>query len=111
MADEPLALVPGTLEMLVLKTLSLSAMHGWGIGERIQQLSRDTFRVNQGTLYPVLERLQQRGWVTAEWRPSENNRRAKYYVLTRAGAKHLAAEQRDWARSILAIDLILRTEG
>ena len=111
MADEQLALVPGTLEMLVLKTLSLCAMHGWGIGERIQQLSRDTFRVNQGTLYPVLERLQQRGWVTAEWRPSDNNRRAKYYVLTRAGAKRLAAEQRDWARSTLAIDLILRTEG
>jgi transcriptional regulator len=111
MVEEQLALVPGTLEMLVLKTLSLSAMHGWGIGERIQQLSRDTFRVNQGTLYPVLERLQQRGWVTAEWRASENNRRAKYYVITRAGAKRLAAEQRDWARSTRAIDLILRTEG
>jgi PadR family transcriptional regulator PadR len=111
MAEESLALVPGTLEMLVLKTLSLSAMHGWGIGERIQQLSRDTFRVNQGTLYPVLERLQQRGWVTAEWRASDNNRRAKYYLITRAGAKRLTAEQRDWARSTRAIDLILRTEG
>lgn len=111
MAEEQLGLVPGTLEMLVLKTLSLSSMHGWGIGERIQQLSRDTFRVNQGTLYPVLERLQQRGWVTAEWRSSENNRRAKYYILTRAGAKRLAAEQRDWARSTRAIHLILRTEG
>jgi len=111
MADEQLGLVPGTLEMLVLKTLSLGAMHGWGIGERIQQLSRDTFRVNQGTLYPVLERLQQRGWVTAEWRASENNRRAKYYLITRAGTKRLAAEQRDWARSTYAINLILRTEG
>ena len=111
MADQPLALVPGTLEMLVLKTLSLAPMHGWGIGERIQQLSRDAFRVNQGTLYPVLERLQQRGWVTAEWRASDNNRRAKYYVLTRSGAKRLAAEESDWDRSIKAIDLIMRTES
>jgi transcriptional regulator len=110
-SEDRLALVPGTLEMLVLKTLSLAPMHGWGIGDRIQQLSRDTFRVNQGTLYPVLERLQQRGWVTAEWRASENNRRAKYYLITRAGAKRLAAEQRDWARSTGAINLILRTEG
>jgi PadR family transcriptional regulator, regulatory protein PadR len=109
MADEPLSLVPGTLEMLVLKTLSLAPMHGWGIGERIQQLSRETFRVNQGTLYPVLERLLQRGWVTAEWRASENNRRARYYVLTRAGARRLADEQRDWQRSIRGIELILRT--
>ena len=111
MPEERLALVPGTLEMLVLKTLSLAPMHGWGIGDRIQQLSREAFRVNQGTLYPVLERLQQRGWVTAEWRASENNRRAKYYLITRAGEKHLAAEQRDWARSTHAIGLILRTEG
>ena len=109
--DDRLALVPGTLEMLVLKTLSLAPMHGWGIGDRIQQLSRDAFRVNQGTLYPLIERLQQKGWVTAEWRASENNRRAKYYLITRAGAKRLAAEQRDWARSTHAIDLILRTEG
>jgi PadR family transcriptional regulator PadR len=97
--------------MLVLKTLSLAPMHGWGIGERIQQMSRDLFRVNQGTLYPVLERLQQRGWVTAEWRPSETNRRAKYYLLTRSGARRLAAEQSDWERSREAIDLILRTAG
>jgi PadR family transcriptional regulator PadR len=111
MSEDRLALVPGTLEMLVLKTLSLAPMHGWGIGDRIQQLSRDTFRVNQGTLYPVLERLQQKGWVTAEWRASDNNRRAKYYLLTRAGAKRLEAERHDWARSTRAIDLILRTEG
>ena len=101
----------GTLDMLILKALALEPMHGWGVSQRIQQLSRDTFRVNQGTLYPVLERLQQKGWVTAEWRASENNRRAKYYLLTRAGAKRLAAEQRDWARSTRGIDLILRTEG
>jgi PadR family transcriptional regulator PadR len=83
--------------------------HGWGIGERIQQLSRDAIRVNQGTLYPVLERLQQRGWIVGEWRASENNRRAKYYVLTRAGARRLADEEHDWERSIRAIQLIMRT--
>src|SRR6185436_20207593 len=98
MPDEQLSIVPGTLEMLVLKTLSLQPMHGWGIGERLQQLSQDAFRVNQGTLYPVLERLQQRGWVTAEWRASESNRRAKYYIITRAGARHLADELNDWER-------------
>lgn len=109
--SEQLPLVPGTLEMLVLKTLSLEPMHGWGIGERIQQMSKDAFHVNQGTLYPVLERLQQRGLVTAEWRPSESNRRAKYYILTRSGLKRLADEQLEWQRSIRAIDLILRTTG
>jgi transcriptional regulator len=111
MPDESLAVIPGTLEMLVLKTISLAPMHGWGIGERIQQLSRDVFRVNQGTLYPVLERLQQRGWVTAEWRQSDSNRRAKYYIITRAGARRLAAEQADWERSTGAVNLILRTTG
>jgi transcriptional regulator len=108
--DAPLPLVPGTLDMLVLKTLSLEPMHGWGIGERIQQLSRDAFRVNQGTLYPVLERLQQEGWVTAEWRASDSNRRAKYYSITRSGAKRLAVELQLWDRSTRAIALILRTE-
>lgn len=103
-----LTIIPGTLEMLVLKTLTLGPMHGWGIGERITQLSRDAFRVNQGTLYPALERLQQRGWVRAEWRQSDSNRRAKYYVLTAGGAKQLAAEQRDWKRSTEAVNLILQ---
>lgn len=111
MGDEQLSIVPGTLEMLVLKTLSLAPMHGWGIGERIQQMSREAFRVNQGTLYPVLERLQQRGWVTAEWRASDNNRRAKYYILTASGGRRLAAEQQEWERSMRAINLILRTVG
>src|SRR3954466_3753177 len=108
MTDQ-LSLVPGTLEMLVLKTLSLMPMHGWGIGERIQQMSRDAFHVNQGTLYPVLERLQQRGLVTAEWRASDSNRRAKYYVITRAGAKRLETELDQWQRSLRAIAFILRT--
>ena len=110
MSSEPVPLIPGTLEMLVLKTLRLEPMHGWGIGERIQQLSKDAFRVNQGTLYPVLERLQQQGLVTCEWRASDNNRRAKYYILTRAGTRKLQAEQREWTRSSEAVNLILGTQ-
>ena len=102
-------IVPGTLEMLVLKTLSLAPMHGWGIGERIQQLSRDVFAVNQGTLYPALERLQREGLITAEWRTTENNRRARYYRITRSGIKRLEAEREEWERSARAVDLILRT--
>jgi PadR family transcriptional regulator len=102
-------LVPGTLEMLVLKTLSLDANHGWGIGERIQQLSRDVFSVNQGTLYPALERLLRAGLITAEWRTTENNRRARYYQITRSGLKRLEAEREEWDRSARAVDLILRT--
>ncbi len=109
MTDSQATIVPGTLEMLVLKTLSLEPMHGWGIGERIQQLSRDVFRVNHGTLYPALERLQRHGWITAEWRTTENNRRARYYSVTRSGMKRLAEEQREWARAVDAVDLILRT--
>jgi PadR family transcriptional regulator PadR len=109
MAQSHLTIVPGTLEMLVLKTLSMQPMHGWGIGERIQQMSQDVFRVNHGTLYPALERLQRRGWIGAEWRVSENNRRARYYSITRSGIKQLEAEQRDWARASGAVNLILRT--
>jgi transcriptional regulator len=102
-------IVPGTLEMLVLKTLSLEPMHGWGIGERIQQLSRDVFAVNQGTLYPALERLQRDGLITAEWQTTENNRRARYYRITRSGLTRLEAEREEWERSARAVDLILRT--
>ena len=102
-------IVPGTLEMLVLKTLSLEPMHGWGIGERIQQLSRDVFAVNQGTLYPALERLQRDGLISAEWQTTENNRRARYYRITRSGLKRLEAEREEWERSARAVDLILRT--
>lgn len=102
-------IVPGTLEMLVLKTLSLEPIHGWGIGERIQQLSRDVFTVNQGTLYPTLERLLRAGMITPEWRTTENNRRARYYRITRTGLKRLEAERVEWERSSSAIDLILQT--
>ena len=103
------SIVPGTLEMLVLKTLSLAPLHGWGIGERIQQLSRDVFAVNQGTLYPALERLQRAGLIVAEWRTTENNRRARYYKITRFGLKRLETEREEWERSARAVDLILRT--
>jgi transcriptional regulator len=110
MPDAPRSeLLQGTLEMLVLKTLSLEPMHGWGIGERIQELSRDAFSVNQGTLYPTLERLLRAGMITPEWRTTENNRRARYYRITRSGLKHLEAERRKWERSSRAINLILRT--
>jgi PadR family transcriptional regulator len=102
-------IVPGTLEMLVLKTLSLEPTHGWGIGERIQQLSRDVFNVNQGTLYPTLERLLRAGLVTSDWRVTENNRRARYYTITRSGLKRLEAECVDWKRATDAVNLILRT--
>src|SRR3954468_18529517 len=104
MSEPHTTIVPGTLEMLVLKTLSLEPMHGWGIGERIQQLSKDVFRVNHGTLYPALERLQRQGLIQAEWRISENNRRARYYIITRSGLKRLALEQSEWSRASGAVN-------
>ncbi len=86
-------LLQGTLEMLVLKTLALEPMHGWGIAQRIQQLSRDVFLVTQGSLYPALVRMRRRGWLTTSWRVTENNRRARYYELTPAGRRQLATER------------------
>lgn len=100
-------LLQGTLDMLVLKTLALEPMHGWGISERIQQLSEEVFVVNQGSLYPALQRLLRRGWITSEWRASENNRRARYYSLTAAGRKRLAEEEESWALSSSAVNRIL----
>ena len=102
-------LLQGTLDLLVLKTLALAPMHGWGISQRIQQMSGDVLRVNQGSLYPALHRLEQQGWISAEWGESENNRRAKYYKLTSAGRKQLSAETATWERFSQAIDLILET--
>ncbi len=101
-------LLQGTLDMLVLRILELEPMHGWGIAERIQQISRDVFQVNQGSLYPALQRLLRKGWVAAEWRASENNRRARYYRLTRAGRRQLAQEREAWERSSSAVDRILQ---
>lgn len=97
----------GTLDLLILKTLSLQAMHGWGISQRIQQLSRGLLDVNQGSLYPALQRLEQKGWIAGAWDVTENNRRAKYYRLTRAGTRALAAETAAWRQYAGAIEWIL----
>ncbi len=100
-------LVQGMLDMLILKALSLEPMHGWGVAQRIQQISRDALQVNQGSLYPALHRLEHRGWITASWGVSENNRKAKYYRLTATGSRRLAAEADTWRRFSAAVDLIL----
>lgn len=99
----------GTLDLLVLKTLALEPMHGWGISQRLQQLSEGVLEVNQGSLYPALQRLEHRGWLASEWRASENNRRAKYYALTPAGRRALGDEAEGWRRFAGAVDLVLRT--
>lgn len=108
MTDLRLDLPQGTLDLLILKALSLEPMHGWGISERIHQVSRETLQIPQGSLYPALHRLERRGWISASWGASDNNRRAKYYELTRAGRKQLEAEAQDWARLTTAIALVLR---
>ncbi len=91
-------LLQGTLDLLILKTLELEPMHGWGITQRIQQVSEDVLQVNQGSLYPALHRLEEQGWVSATWKTSENNRQAKYYELTRLGQKQLKEEKENWLR-------------
>ena len=106
---KPTDLVQGTLDLLILRTLALQPMHGWGVAQRIRQLSKDVLQVNQGALYPALHRLEQQGWIRAKWAESENNRRAKYYSLTADGAKYLRQEQAQWKRLSLAIDLVLET--
>ena len=107
--NQAVDLLQGTLDLLILKTLALETMHGWGIAQRIQQISQDALQVQQGSLYPALHRLEQQGWIEAEWRPSENNRRAKYYSLTRAGRKQLEVETANWERLSAAIRQILQT--
>lgn len=101
--------IRGTLDLLILKTLTLDEMHGWGIGQRIQQFSRGVLEVNQGSLYPALQRLEQKGWIASEWRTSDANRRAKYYRLTALGRRALGAETSNWRRYVSAVDLILET--
>src|ERR1700674_5544095 len=98
MPSERSDLLQGTLDVLILKTLSAQAMHGWGIAQRIQQLSQEVLAVNQGSLYPALHRLEEQGWIAAEWGSSENNRRARFYTLTRAGRRQLADETESWER-------------
>lgn len=104
-------LLQGTLELLVLKTLSVEPMHGWGIAHRIEAMSRDVFRVNQGSLYPALQRMKRKGWVRSEWRTSENNRRARYYMLTDAGRRQLGLERDAWERSVRAMGWVLGWSG
>ena len=106
---KPTDLVQGTLDLLILKTLALEPMHGWGIAQRIRQVSKDVLQVNQGALYPALHRLEQQGWIRAKWGESENNRRAKFYSLTPDGGKSLRQEQAQWKRLSLAIELVLET--
>jgi len=109
MAKPNLDLLQGTLDMLILKTLALESMHGWGISQRILQSSQDVLVVNQGSLYPALVRLEEQGWISSEWGVSENNRRAKFYSLTRAGRKQLNEETETWERMISAVQRILQT--
>jgi PadR family transcriptional regulator, regulatory protein PadR len=104
-------LLQGTLELLVLKTLSLEPMHGWGISQRIQQMSRDVLQVTQGSLYPALQRMKTKGWIASEWRITEHNRRARYYALTAAGRSELAREQAQWERSSGAVNRVLGWTG
>ncbi len=110
--DEPNTdIIQGTLDMLILKTLSLEPMHGFGIARRIEQISRGVFKVNPGSLLTALQRLERAGWLDAEWRQSENSRRARFYALTRAGRKQLEFETADWARRTSAIARLLKAEG
>jgi transcriptional regulator len=107
MAHDQSDMLQGTLELLVLRTLSLEPMHGWGISQRIQQMSRDVLRVTQGSLYPALQRMKTRGWIDSEWGTTENNRRARYYALTAAGRRELARERSQWERSSAAVNWVL----
>jgi PadR family transcriptional regulator, regulatory protein PadR len=102
-------LLQGTLDLMVLRILEAGPNHGWGISQRIQQISQDVLRINQGSLYPALHRLEAQGWIDAEWGSSDNNRRAKYYQLTRAGRRQLAQETENWTRLADAITRVLET--
>jgi PadR family transcriptional regulator PadR len=102
-------LLQGTLDLLILKTLELESMHGWGISQRIQQISESVLQVNQGSLYPALHRLEEQGWITAIWKASENNRQAKYYSLTKRGRSQLVEERQNWLRLSAAVGRIVGT--
>ena len=109
MAVQPSDRLQGTLDLLVLRVLRRGTMHGWGVAQEIQLISRDVLQVNQGSLYPALRRLEERGWIDAEWGTSDNNRRARYYRLTVAGRKQLAQETASWEEFVLAVTRILQT--
>ncbi len=106
--SKPTDLVQGTLDLLILRVIALEPMHGWAIAQRIRQMSNDELRVGQGSLYPALHKLEQQGWIEAQWGESENNRRAKFYSLTRAGRKALEKESAQWERLSAAISLVVR---
>jgi transcriptional regulator len=109
MIDERIDLPQGTLDLLILRTVALGPQHGWAISERIQRISNDVLRIQQGSLYPALHRLERRGWIKAKWGASENNRRAKYYELTKSGRKQLEAEESAWRKLIAAVGQVLET--
>ena len=109
MPPQSASLVQGTLEMLVLKALSLAPLHGWGIGQRIEQLSRGAFEVPQGSLYPALVRMGRKGWIRSEWRLTDNNRRARYYIITSAGTRQLVEETAAWERAAAGIKGVLNS--
>ena len=104
----PTDLVQGTLDLLILRTIEGERMHGWAIAQRIQLLSKDVLQINQGSLYPALQRLERQGWISAEWGQSETNRRARFYQLTADGRQRLAQERADWERLSAAISLVMR---
>jgi transcriptional regulator len=106
---KPSDLVQGTLDLLILKTIAIQPMHGWGIAQRIRVVSKEVLQVNQGALYPALHRLEQQGWIAAKWGASENNRRAKYYSVTASGRRYLDQERSNWDRLSTAIDLVLES--
>ena len=106
---KPTDLVQGTLDLLILRTIATEPLHGWAIAQRIQLLSKDVLRINQGSLYPALQRLERQGWITADWGVSETNRRARFYRLTSAGRRRLEQERADWERLSAAISLVMRT--
>ena len=111
MTKRDIELLQGTLDMLVLKALQLEPLHGYAVAKRIQQLSADVLRVEEGSLYPALHRMEQRGWIAAEWGASENNRKAKYYSLTRKGRQQLESEAQDWAQLSAAIARVMESSG
>jgi PadR family transcriptional regulator, regulatory protein PadR len=107
--SKPTDLLQGTLDLLILRVVALEPLHGWGIAQRLRQISKDVLQVRQGTLYPALQRLERQGWIRAKWGDSDNNRRAKYYSLTREGRKYLESERENWGRLSVAINLVLTT--
>jgi len=106
--SKPTDLVQGTLDLLILKILAFEPMHGWAISQRLKQISGEVLQVSDGSLYPALHKLEQEGWITAEWKPSENNRRAKFYSLTRIGRKELEKQAADWRRLSAAISHVVQ---